>query len=224
MISISLNGCSPTQTAAVRELCEQLGLALCDTAATCVTVMPGDCLSVSGTKTDVQLTYAREHELYRALSHLPAFLETGREICEKSRYGTLCYMADNSRNSVMTVDATKRLIRHLALMGYDSLMLYTEDTFEVPGYPYFGYMRGAYTEQELRDIDDYAYQFGMEVIPCIQTLAHLETTLRWPGFNGMRDTTGILLVGEERTYEFITAILRQCRKCFRSHRIGCRSL
>jgi len=42
-------------------------------------------------------------------------------------------------------------------MSYDSLMLYTEDTFELPGYPYFGHMRGRFSKEELKEIDDYAY-------------------------------------------------------------------
>ena len=115
-------------------------------------------------------------------------------------------MADDSRNSVMTVKSTKQLIRYLALAGYDSLMLYTEDTFDLPGYPYFGHMRGRYTEAELKEIDDYADLFGIEVIPCIQTLAHLSTALRWPDFDGFKDTEHILMVGDERTYAYAIAI------------------
>ena len=220
MTSIRLIGFSEAQAAAAREVCQQLGLAISDTATVTVTAQEGDCLCVDGTQTDARITYARPHELWRAFSYLPAFLAGGHTVREHSRMDTLCYMADDSRNSVMTADATKRLIRYLALMGYDSIMLYTEDTYELPGYPYFGHMRGPYTEAELREIDDYAYRFGIEVIPCIQTLAHLATALRWPQLQPICDATGILLVGDERTYEFITAMLRQCRKCFRSNRIN----
>ena len=220
MKTIHVSGFSPRQRAALDELASQLGLLVTDRDGILVKAQPGDALSLTATDGNVLIMYQREHELFRALSYLPSFLETRVEIREHSKMDTLCYMADNSRNSVMTVDAVKRLVRHLALMGYDSLMLYTEDTFDLPGYPYFGHMRGKYTEQELRAIDDYADLFGIEVIPCVQTLAHLETALRWPEFGDVKDTAGILLVGEERTYDLITAILRQCRKCFRSKRIN----
>lgn len=30
----------------------------------------------------------------------------------------------------------------MALLGYSRLFLYTEDTYEVEGYPYFGALRG----------------------------------------------------------------------------------
>jgi hypothetical protein len=40
-------------------------------------------------------------------------------------------MLDCSRNAVMKVNAVKELIRKCALMGLNSLQLYTEDTYEV---------------------------------------------------------------------------------------------
>ena len=72
-------------------------------------------------------------------------------------------------------------------MGLNALFLYTEDTIELPDYPYFGYMRGAYTAQEIRKLDDYAARFGVELIPCIQTLAHFTAPMRWRAFDELRD-------------------------------------
>ena len=123
----------------------------------------------------------------------------------------LCYMADVSRNAVLNMNGAKEMIRILAAMGYDSLMLYSEDTYEVPEYPYFGRMRGRYSAEELREIDDYADMFGIEVIPCMQTLAHLATALRWPGLNSIVDCNDIMLVGDERTYTFVRACLTAAR-------------
>ena len=89
------------------------------------------------------------------------------------RLGT---MLDCSRNAVMTVDAVKTWIGITAQLGYNTLMLYTEDTYEVGEEPYFGYARGRYSKAELKDIDAYAAAKGMELIPCIQTLAHLNAS------------------------------------------------
>ena len=46
-------------------------------------------------------------------------------------------MLDMSRNGVMKVEKVKEFIDYLAKMGYNSLQLYTEDTFEVNNEPYF---------------------------------------------------------------------------------------
>ena len=106
-------------------------------------------------------------------------------------------MGDCSRNAVYNISTAKQMIRYLARMGYDSMMLYTEDTYELPGYPYFGHMRGHFSETELTELDNYATMFGIELIPCIQTLAHMSTALRWPDFDGYKDSEDILLVGDE---------------------------
>ena len=81
------------------------------------------------------------------------------------KHNHLGVMIDVSRNSVMTVDALKRFIPLLKKMGYNTLMLYTEDTFEIEDEPYFGYMRGRYTKEELSEIDVFAASLGIEVIP-----------------------------------------------------------
>ncbi len=60
-------------------------------------------------------------------------------------------MVDMYRNAVMTVGAVKTMLGGMALMGLGMFMLYTEDTYEIKEYPYFGYMRGRYTEEELRE-------------------------------------------------------------------------
>ena len=128
-------------------------------------------------------------------------------------------MLDVSRNSVLTVDAVKQFIRKLALLGQNTLMLYTEDTYEIRERPYFGYMRGRYTEEELRELDAYADALGIEMIPCIQVLGHLETALRWGVTEPYRDTERVLQVGAEETYAFIEDMLKAVSRCFRSRRI-----
>ena len=83
-------------------------------------------------------------------------------------------------------------------------MLYTEDTFEVEEYPYFGHMRGKYTAAEIKELDAYALSLGIELIPCIQTLAHLNAMFKWEGeFWDVFDCDDILLCDEEKTYDIV---------------------
>ena len=58
---------------------------------------------------------------------------------------TLAVMIDCSRNGVMKPEKVKEFALLIKNMGYNALMLYTEDTYEVENEPYFGYMRGRYT-------------------------------------------------------------------------------
>ena len=206
----------------VGELCRSLEITVCEDAPITVTIREGESegISLSGDKENVLLTYGKRNELYRAISYLPEFIREGKPIEEANRYDMLCYMADMSRNAVYSIEGAKRMIRYMASMGYNSLMLYTEDTYEIPEYRYFGHMRGRFSKAELKEIDDYAYGFGIEVIPCIQTLAHLATATRWPDFAGYIDIDDVLMVGDERTYKFVEAAISVCRDCFRSHRIN----
>jgi hypothetical protein len=128
-------------------------------------------------------------------------------------------MIDCSRNAVPRPEALKAFMRRAALMGVNMVMLYTEDTYEVPGEPFFGYLRGRYTRRELEDLDDYAYALGIEMIPCIQTLAHLEQMLQWDPYFPLRDTPGILLADAEETYTFIRKLIKAAKAPFRSRRI-----
>ena len=57
------------------------------------------------------------------------------------RYDSLGVMIDFSRNGVMTLPSLKRFLTIIKKMGYNTLFLYMEDTYEVEGEPYFGYMR-----------------------------------------------------------------------------------
>ncbi len=129
-------------------------------------------------------------------------------------------MIDCSRNAVMTVSAVKNYIDILVKMGYDTLMLYTEDTFEVDGEPYFGYMRGRYSKEELREIDRYCQSLDVELIPCIQTLAHLDTAFQITNnFYDILDCDDILLAGNEKTYAFIEKMFSTISEVFTSRKI-----
>ena len=123
-------------------------------------------------------------------------------------------MLDMSRNAVMRPDELKSYIKRLKDLGYNMVQLYTEDTYEVEGEPYFGYMRGRYSTEELRDVVSYANGIGVEVIPCIQTLAHLNTIFNWQKYADINDCADILLIEDERTYDFIENMFRALKKCF----------
>lgn len=140
-------------------------------------------------------------------------------IAQQRHFASCGAMVDVSRNAVMKVDAVKRYIDHMACLGMNVLMLYTEDTFEVPEYPALGYLRGGYTMAEIREIDDYAASLGVELVPCIQTLAHLAQFLQWDAVGHMGDTHDVLMIDDDETYAFIEAEIRAISSCVRTKRI-----
>lgn len=149
-------------------------------------------------------------------------LRDGEDIPElhQTRHIASCgMMLDMSRGGVMTVEAVKGMIDAHAALGLNLMMLYTEDTYTVPEAPYLGYLRGRYTEKELREMDDYAAESGVELVPCVQTLAHLEQFLQWDVNRNIKDNDCVLMIDEPKTYAWIRAALTALRRCFRTNRI-----
>lgn len=171
-------------------------------------------LSVSGAEGVYTIGYSEKATFFRAFALLVGHLEQGQKsfLIDETPAFTLCSaMVDCSRNAVPRVERLEELFATMAMMGYNSVMLYTEDTYEVEGYPWFGYRRGRYSKEELKHLDQVAQSLGLDMIPCIQTLAHLKTALRWAWTDGMRDNPDILLIGEQRTYQFIEAMFKSLR-------------
>ena len=127
---------------------------------------------------------------------------------------------DCSRNAVLTMPAFRQVVDILSSLGYDYIRLYTEDTYEVDGEPFIGYMRGRYTANDIRAMDAYAASKNMQLIPCIQTLAHLGSIFRYAKYKHVNDIDDILLIGDERTYDIIDNIFRSIAGCFSSRTIN----
>ncbi len=163
----------------------------------------------------VTITYNKPHHAARALGAVMA----GSDTDERAAFKTLGIMLDCSRNAVMKVEHFKRWLRRLALMGYNMAMLYTEDTYQLPDEPYFGYLRGPYSMAEIKLLDAYAAELGIELIACIQTLGHLEQILQWAPFSRIKDTSSVLLVDEPETYGLIDKMLAFWSEALQSRRI-----
>ncbi len=189
-------------TAGIACLSEDLGITPGEGGYT-FTVLhrPGADLSVSFTGAEGTITYSEKCHFFRAFGHAVEMLREGKtefSLTEHPKFRMNGPMFDVSQgNAAFTVPTVKYILRRIALMGLNTFMLYCEDSFAVENQPYFGYMRARYTESEMRELDDYAYDLGIEMIPCIQTLAHLPDALRWECYDDIRDYAECLLVGEE---------------------------
>ena len=178
------------------------------------------------------LTFDKGHAYISYSNGAPSFLrllakllyrykrgEDKFSIKEKRVFDKVGAMFDVSRNAVINTSTAKEMLICMALMGMNTCMLYTEDNYEIEGYPYFGYLRGRYKKSELRDLDAFSLKLGIELIPCIQTLGHLATHLTWQASGAYKDTASCLLVGEEETYKLIDSMLNTVSECFTTKRV-----
>jgi len=181
-------------------------------------------LSVKYSSGKAEIVCGKRYHFFRALGLLIEKLRCGEEefIINENCYFTMNGpMFDVSQgNAVINVSAAKSIIRKIAVMGMNMIMMYCEDSYDLPGHPYFGYMRSRYTEDDMRTLDAYADMFGIEMIPCIQTLAHLQEVLKWDVYKDFSEDDACLLVGDERTYDFIRDMLVTASRPFKTKRIN----
>ena len=124
-------------------------------------------------------------------------------------------MLDLSRNAVAHIDMLKQFIREMAFMGHSWFMLYMEDVYEVEGDPYFGALRGRYSIKDLQEVDRYAQLFGVQLVPCIQTLAHVNQYFVWESVEyKYKDIDDILNVGNAEVQALLTQMIASLRKAF----------
>jgi len=191
-----------------------------------------DGIRVSYDGTNAKIGAATPAAIARGCFLLAMHISEGKteiDIEEHAHFKDCGVMLDCSRCGVMKVEALKRYIDCMASLGMNMLLLYTEDTYEIEGRPFFGYMRGRYTKEELREIVAYGETMGVELIPCIQTLGHMYQYLKWanaggPDYTGeeigkMRDTSEILLCEADATYRFIEDAIKACREAYNTKRI-----
>ncbi len=131
----------------------------------------------------------------------------------------LGFMIDCSRGQVPRVESLKRYIDILSKFHYTYLMLYTEDIFEMEDHPYFGHMRGRYSKEELKEIDEYAALKGIELRGCIQTLAHMGRIQRHGPYRDLYDIDDIFLVKDEKVYKLIDDMLSTMSENIKSRTI-----
>ena len=173
----------------------------------------GDSLWTEIGEKQVTVTYDTTASALRGAGMALAGIKVSGERCPFRNFGV---MLDSSRNAVMTLECAKSFLRKLALCGYNMAMLYTEDTYLLPDEPHFGMIRGGYSFEEIRELDDTAARLGIQLIGCIQTLGHLRTFLRFVGAAPIRDTEEVLLVEDDTTYELIRKMLSFWSKACRS--------
>lgn len=202
-----------------------LGHEICD--CSCVkkitlTKIDSEELSVSVCDGSAEIVYSSLTSLIRGVGLIiPHLDDKSFKKAEKPRFKTLAPMIDCSRNAVPTIDTLKDFAVKMAIMGYNAMMLYTEDTYEVDEFPYFGHLRGRYSHEELRELDAFCADIGIELIPCIQTLAHLNAIFYWQTFTkDYKDCDDILLAGDQKVYDFIECMLKSMSENLKSRRIN----
>lgn len=172
-------------------------------------------LTVTKHGTDCEIRYHEKAHFFRGVTLLLQNQNQQDFISgETPNFHSNGIMLDCSRNCVPTMDTIKKYVVRLAKFGMNRLYLYMEDTLELTEYPYWGSLRGRYSKEEIRECDRYASLFGVTLVPCIQTLAHLRSVLKQPAFSNYQDIDDILIPEDSDTRQLLHTLLQTVADCF----------
>lgn len=129
-------------------------------------------------------------------------------------------MIDVSRGKVYSIEQIKKIMDYCQKFGYTYINLYIEDLITLENYPQYGYMRGRYSDVEIKQLVNYSHEIGIELYPAIQTLGHLEHFLKWADSAELADTSKVLNVNNERSLVFIEQLVAKCKQLFEVDKIN----
>lgn len=220
MISLNLKVDDRSLLSSVDLLRDKLQFELCADGLE-ITVFQSEELCISFDGKVGQISYVTRASFFRMFTLFIRNYEMGESFYLKENIEIKeCGISlDLARGGVMKTERLIEYMKYMAMMGLNFLFLYLEDVYTIPELPYFGYMRGRYTEEELKEIDACGVSFGIEVIPVIQTMAHLEQYLKWGENWNCRNSSTTLLVGCEDTYKLIDKMLATMSRCFTTKKI-----
>jgi len=101
---------------------------------------------------------------------------------EKLSFDFRCFHLDIARGGVPNVESFKNMLKWLFLLKYNYFAIYFEDLYPWKTHPNIGKRRGGLSLDEWNQIIEYAKRLGVEVIPSLELLGHMEHTLALPEY------------------------------------------
>jgi len=116
---------------------------------------------------------------------------------------------DISRGQMPTMDNMKKFIRFLSRGKQNIYVMYIEDVIHFKSHPKIGADRGKLMPEQLREIQDYAKEWFVSIVPGIELLGHMENILLMPEYMKHAEFPGAacLDVTSPETKEFVRQLL-----------------
>ncbi|QEE15443.1 family 20 glycosylhydrolase [Promethearchaeum syntrophicum] len=128
---------------------------------------------------------------------------------------------DISRGQVPTIESAKHFIRDISRFKNNYYALYMEDMFKCSKHPKIGKNRGAFTPEELIELDRYAKSRFVTLIPIFETLGHFDNILTIPEYQNLGEFPGAqcLSIANGNIYPLLRDFIGELSPCFSSKMI-----
>jgi len=134
-------------------------------------------------------------------------------------------MLDVSRGKVPTIETLKLLVDELSFYKANVLQLYTEHTFAFAHHPRIGEGCGSLSSDDILQLDAYARQRQVELMPNLQSFGHCAHILNLPEYEHLAESAArwSLCPVDERTYAFLDQLCADMLPAFSSRtlNVGC---
>jgi len=176
----------------------------------------------------VEITSPSITGLQHGLSTLKILMFTGKQILQ---HGTILdvpkfehrgVFIDVSRGKMPRLDYLKSLVSFISDLKYNFLQLYFEDKYQLETDPNIGILSGAYSEDQIKELDEWCIEHKVELQPCIQTYSHLQGILNLPEYSNLSENENLfsLAAGNDKVYEFLDRVFSQILPWFTSKTIN----
>lgn len=127
-------------------------------------------------------------------------------------------LVDISRFRVPTFERMKTMLANIKSYGYEQVFFNIEHTFKIESHPLIGSEADGFTDKQFRELDSYAAELDLELIPVFQSLGHLFHTLKWKKYQHLSETehNWSLAIGNEESYELLDSFYKVVASTFRS--------
>ena len=144
------------------------------------------------------------------------------EILDQPDFRDRGLMLDVSRGRVPTRQTLERLVDLCGQLRLNVLMLYVEHTFDFRGHPQIGEGASPLDARTLLALDAYASDRGVELVPCLQSLGHMEHILSLDRYAELAesDRRWSLSPSHPGTYAFLAELYDEYLPLFRSRRFN----
>ena len=131
-------------------------------------------------------------------------------------------MLDVSRGKVPTAQTLEDLVDLCSRLRINVLMLYIEHTFAFKEHPEIGKGASPLDEKMIGALDQYAQERGVELVPCLQSLGHMEHILSLERYAKLAESDRLwsLTPSRPETYQFLRELYDEFLPLFQSPRFN----
>ncbi|MFX0136731.1 MAG: family 20 glycosylhydrolase, partial [Candidatus Hodarchaeota archaeon] len=126
---------------------------------------------------------------------------------------------DISRGQAPTLENLKKFIKELSHYKINQYYLaYMQDMFKFSNHPEIGKDRGAYSKEEIMEIQDFAKKHFIELIPIFQTTGHWDNILHNPEYwkYGEFPGSNSLNIANDEIYALLDEMIGELSTAFKS--------